>query len=388
MMPTAFDYIVVGLGATGSASLYQLARRRAKVLGIDMFHPPHENGSSHGESRITRVSLGEGGHYVPLVRRSHEIWRELEAATGENLLFQCGGLIFGSTRSTNAAHGIEDFLQSTIDVARTHAVGHEILDAAELGRRFPQFKFDIDDIGYYEPEAGFLKPEGCLRAQLSEAQRMGATISTGNRVKAWHQHSGMVRLETDRGDYEAKQVLFAAGPWVSELVSQLSPYARAYRQVLYWFEQEGNAATFSPDNMPVYIRLPDAENEMFYGFPLIGSQSSGLKIAGEQFDLACNPGELERKVSETEIAAMFAKAAPKLRIRNQCLRAVTCQYTVTPDYQFLVDRLPGSDSVWVASPCSGHGFKHSAAVGEAVAELMMSGVTSYDMGQFGWRFPH
>ncbi|MCB0628035.1 MAG: FAD-dependent oxidoreductase, partial [Saprospiraceae bacterium] len=134
-----------------------------------------------------------------------------------NLLFQCGGLIFGSTRSTNAAHGIEDFLQSTIDVARTYAVGHEILDAEELGRRFPQFKFDTDDLGYYEPEAGFLKPEGCLRAQLSEAQRMGATISTGNRVKAWHQHSGMVRLETDRGDYEAKQVLFAAGPWVSEL---------------------------------------------------------------------------------------------------------------------------------------------------------------------------
>ncbi|MCP5203919.1 MAG: FAD-dependent oxidoreductase [Pseudomonadales bacterium] len=254
MMPTAFDYIVVGLGATGSASLYQLARRRAKVLGIDMFHPPHENGSSHGESRITRVSLGEGGHYVPLVRRSHEIWRELEAATGENLLFQCGGLIFGSTRSTNAAHGIEDFLQSTIDVARTHAVGHEILDAAELGRRFPQFKFDTDDLGYFEPEAGFLKPEGCLRAQLSEAQRMGATISTGT-GESVPSTLRRVRLELTGVTTKPTASLVCSGTMGLRTGPQLSPYARAYRQVLYWFEQEGNAATFSPDNMPVYIRL-------------------------------------------------------------------------------------------------------------------------------------
>ena len=147
-------------------------------------------------------------------------------------------------------------------------------------------------------------------------------------------------------------------------------------------------ATFSADRMPVYIRLPDAENEMFYGFPLIGSQSSGLKVAGEQFHVAWNPGQPERNISESEIAAMFAKASQKLRIRDKCLRAVTCQYTATPDYQFLIDRLPGSESVWVSSPCSGHGFKHSAAVGEAVAELMISGATSYDMGQFGWRFPH
>ncbi len=386
-MSTGFDCIVVGLGATGSAALYQLARRGVKALGIDMFHPPHEHGSSHGESRITRLSLGEGDHYVPLVRRSHEIWRELEAATGEALLFQCGGLVFGSTRSTGVAHGVENFLQSTIDVACAHAIDHEVLDAAGLEGRFPQFRFDTHDVGYYEPGAGYLKPEACLRAQLSEAQRLGATIMAGTRVNAWHQDTGAVRLETDRGTYKAAQVLFAAGPWISHLVPGLSSHTRAYRQVLYWFAQDGNAATFSPEKMPVFIRVPETDNAMFYGFPLIGSRDGGLKIAGEQFEATCSPDQLERKVSTDEIAAMFAKAAAKLRIRDECLRAVTCQYTVTPDFDFLLDRLPGSDRVWLASPCSGHGFKHSAAVGEAMAECMISGTTSYDLAPFSWRFP-
>lgn len=386
-MTAVFDYIVVGLGATGSAALYQLARRGAKVLGIDRFEPPHDKGSSHGESRITRLSLGEGDHYVPLVRRSHEIWRELEAATGERLLCQCGGLIFGSARSTAVAHGVENFLQSTIDVARRHSIHHEVLHAAELHQRFPQFKFDAHDVGYFEPEAGYLRPEACLRAQLSEARRLGATMRTGYRVQQWRQRGGEVLIDTDRGEYRGRHVLFAAGPWMSQLVPRLEPYTRTFRQVLYWFAPDGNTSTFSSDKMPVFIRPPDADKAMFYGFPLIGSGGSGLKIAGEQFEVACNPDYLEREVSQEEIAAMSTIASPALHIQNHCLRALTCQYTVTPDYDFLIDRLPGSDRVWLASPCSGHGFKHSAAVGEAVAELMTVGTTRYDMSRFAWRFP-
>src|SRR2546423_7098241 len=176
------DVVVVGLGAMGSAALYQLARRGARVIGIDRFSPPHDRGSSHGESRITRQAIGEGEEYVPFVLRSHEIWRELEADTGEGLLFPVGGLLLSRASSNAEHHGQTDFVGRTIQVARHRAIAHEVLNAQEVEKRFPQLRLVGDELGYYEPGAGYLRPERCVAVQLDRAQALGAMARTDETV--------------------------------------------------------------------------------------------------------------------------------------------------------------------------------------------------------------
>lgn len=381
-MTTRYDVIVAGLGAAGSAALYQLARRGVKALGIDRFTPPHDHGSSHGDTRITRLALGEGGHYLQFAARSHEIWRELEEATGRTLLRQVGALVYGSTGARLEAHGAEDFLGNTIEVARRNRIAHDVLDAAEMRGRFPQFRFRDDERGCFEHGAGFLHPAECIRAQLDVARRLGAEVRTDERVLEWQSAPTEVRITTDRGLYLSDRLILCAGAWMPTLVRELNGLARVFRQVLFWFEPDGPHPLFAPERMPVYIRVPDPGTGMFYGFPAINGKEGGMKMAGEQFERSCLPDEMDRDVSRDETDAMHELASPHLRMTSRCVRAVACKYTATPDFGFIIDRHPGSDRVCLASPCSGHGFKHSAAVGEALAELSTGGRTRYEIAPF------
>jgi sarcosine oxidase len=378
-----WDVIVVGLGAVGSAATYQLARRHAKVLGLDRFHPPHDRGSSHGETRITRLALGEGEPYVPFVRRSHEIWRELEATTGRSLLRSVGGLIYGSSLSRTSAHGASDFLQTTIEVAKRQGIAHEVLDVAKLRERFPQFHLRGDETGYYEPEAGYVLPEACVATQLELAQAAGATVRTGEPVLDWQPSGDGVCVTTNCARYEADRLILCSGPWLPELAKPLAPRVKVFRQVLFWFEPDGSSDLFLPERMPVFIRVPDAQTQMVYGFPMINGRDGGLKVAGEQFDRAIAPDDAGDEVPDTEKSAMFALASQHVRISPRCMRAAACKYTVTPDFGFVIDRHPDSERVWFASACSGHGFKHSAAVGEALAEVTLTGNSRLDLSRFG-----
>jgi sarcosine oxidase len=377
-----WEVIVIGLGAMGAAALYQLARRGVRVLGIDRFHPPHDQGSSHGDTRITRLALGEGAHYLPLARRSHEIWRELEAETNRRLFRQVGGLVFSSADGRAPAHGNADFLQTTIDVAKHNGIPHEVLDASAMSRRFPQFRFAGDETGCFEPSAGLVHPESCIAAQLEMAERLGAEMRTGERVLRWQFDGEGVSLETDGSRYRADRLTLTAGAWVPQLMPELVANARVCRQVLYWFETDGPAESFTDEHMPVFIRVPDARAAMFYGFPAIDGSGGGLKIATEQFDQTCAPDEVDRSVSPSEIAAMHELAAPHVRITNRLVRAAVCKYTMTPDFHFVIDHHPSSERVWFASACSGHGFKHSAAVGEALAQTIMDGRSACDLTPF------
>lgn len=378
------DVIVVGLGAVGSAALYQLARRGVRALGIDRFQPPHDQGSSHGETRITRLAIGEGAPYVQFVRRAHQTWRELEAVTGRSLLCSVGGLVFGSAGTCGAAHGRGDFLETTIEVAEKHGIVHEVLEGAALGNRFPQFRWRGDERGYFEPEAGFVRPEECIAAQLESAARLGAEIVTGERVMAWKSSGAGVEVTTERGRYEAAKVILSAGSWLPSWMPALRERGGVYRQVLFWFEPDGPHEIFTLERMPVFIHVAEKQEEMFYGFPAIGGPGGGLKIAGEQFNRETAPDDLQREVAPGEAAAMHALAAPHLRITSRCVRAVACKYTMMPDFKFVIDRYPESEHVLFASACSGHGFKHSAGVGEALAELAVNGATQFDLSEFSF----
>jgi sarcosine oxidase len=371
------DVLVIGLGAMGSATTYQLARRGVKVVGVDQFTPPHTRGSTHGETRITREAVGEGLQFVPLAMRSHQLWREIEYETAESLFNACGGLILAREGLARHLHDQRDFLGNTFRAAATFGIAHERLNTQEIAARFPQFELQGDEYGYFEPGAGYLNPEACVRAQLALAARLGADLRFGERVRSIAHGGGKTIVETDRARYVAGTTIIAAGPWAPQLVSSLAATLAVRRQVLFWFERD---ATYQPSlsyqsrDFPIFIWHwgPEAD-DVFYGFPQMDG-ASAVKVACEQRAAATTPEAVDRDVSPAEIAAMHAHhVRGKLRgISVRCVKAATCLYTNAPSANFIIDRLPDAPDTIVVSACSGHGFKHSAAIGEAVAAMAVT----------------
>jgi sarcosine oxidase len=365
----------------GSAALYQLAKRGTRVLGIDRFAPPHEQGSSHGDTRITRLAIGEGAHYTPLVKRSHQIWREIEGETGADLLTQCGELIISSGNRKFSVH-VEGFFQNTINAARDHGIAHELLDASQIRSRFPQFNVQDNERGYFEPEAGFVRPEACIGAQLSLAEKHGAEICRGETVFVFGTTPNGVTVKTDKGFYQTDRLIVAAGAWLPKLLGgPFEKLLKIHRQVLHWFETGGDPLQFAPQNFPVFIWEPPDARQGIYGFPVV---DSGLKIATEQYSDVTSPDAVSRDVGPVEIAQMYESfVRPYLKnVLPNAVKAKVCLYTVTPDAGFILDHLPQSERIIVASCCSGHGFKHSAAIGEVLADMAQNRPTPLDISPF------
>jgi sarcosine oxidase len=382
-----FDTIVLGLGAVGSAAVYQLAARKHKVLGIDQFSPPHAYGSSHGDTRVTRLAIGEGAQYTPLALRSHEIWRDLEKQTGASLLATDGLLIISSTAKRSVTH-VDNFFANTLASAEQFGIDHEVLDAQVIRRRFPAFNVADDEVGYFEPGAGFLRTEECIRTQLALAQQGGAMIHRDEKVLGFDASDSAVTVTTDHGMYPCGNLIVAAGAWLPQLVGRdIAKLFSVYRQVLYWFDIDGDASAFSPQRFPVFIWELQRKPQGVYGFPAIDGPNGGIKIATETYGSTTTAETAGRRVSPEEIAAMYADyVAPYIDgVTSTCRRTATCLYTVTPDFGFVIDRHPESARVIVASPCSGHGFKHSAAIGEALAQWIVDGRSQVDLGAFNLR---
>jgi len=364
-----FDAIVIGLGATGSAALYQLARRGVRVAGIERFSPGHDKGSSHGETRIVRQGYFEHPSYVPLVRRSYELWRELEANAGQKLLHVTGIVEVGAPGG--------ELISGTLAASRLHRLPHEVLDSAATMRRFPAFAIPSDYVGVFQPDGGFVAVEPAIAAMIALAQGAGAELQTGTTVLAVTPRGNRVRIATSRGEFEAATAIVAAGPWVRTLVPDLP--VRVTRQVMAWFKPR-DPAPFAPGRLPVFIL--ESRYGMHYGFPAYGSP--GVKIAKHHHaDETVDPNHVDRAISEADEALIRGALADHLPAANGALVAAkTCLYTVTPDRDFIIDRLPGAPNIVVASPCSGHGFKFAPAIGEILADLATSGGTAHDISRF------
>lgn len=357
------DVAVIGLGAVGSAAAYQLAKRGRRVIGLDRYEPPHTYGSHCGESRITRIAIGEGEQYVPLVTRSHEIWRELEEASGETLLEIRGGLWISSERRGSEVH-VANFFEKTVNAARRFGVAHEVLDAEGIRRRFPVFKVKDDEHGYFEPGAGLVRPEACVRTQLTLAARDGAELRFGERVERISQRGAEVVIATEGGEHVARQAVISAGAGALDLLPQdVMRHLAVTRQTQYWFEADGHA------ELPVWIWELQERKHGIYGFP----SSNGLaKIATEVFAGDIPPEYMHESLVVPHIDGITCGP----------VKTVQCLYTQTPDFHFIIDRHPTMDRVIVASPCSGHGFKHSAAIGECLAQWTVDGKPALDLSSF------
>ncbi|HEY7219468.1 MAG TPA: N-methyl-L-tryptophan oxidase [Candidatus Binatia bacterium] len=387
-MSNEFDTIVCGLGAMGSAAVYQLAKRGNQVLGLDRFSPPHAEGSSHGESRIIRQAIGEGEEYVPLVLRSYELWREIEEATGRELLTITGGLTLESQNSEAVMHGRRDFLGQAIHCAEKFGIRHEILETADLRRRYPQFAV-TDERAYFEYETGYLRPELCIEAQLDLARQHGAVVETDETVLSIETRGDSgVMVKTSRGVYSAEKAIVTAGPWIARFLPPA--YAHLFkvsRQVMYWFDiKEDFRSTFAPPGFPIFIWIFAKAGEFgFYGFPTLDGKT--IKIATEQFTAITDPDHVQRAVSSEEAQSMYREYVhgrlPGLS--DRCRSAASCLYTTTPDSNFVIDVHPDNDRIMIASPCSGHGFKHSAAIGELLAGQVIDGKSTIDISGFSMK---
>lgn len=385
-MEKQYTAIVIGLGAMGSATTYQLAKAGGKVLGIDQFAPPHKEGSTHGDTRITRLAIGEGLEYVPLVKRSHELWREIEQETGQELLTQCGGLIMTVTNGYGQ-HNSGDFLQNTYDAADKYGIKHEKLTNEQIKERFPQFNVQSDERGYYEPEAGYLRPERCVAAQLELAKKYGATLNLNEKVLSYEAGDSSVTVTTDKGTYTADKLIISAGPWITDLLPEYKDIFKIHRQVLYWFDIADKANYEQYRDMPIFIwEFNNERYDNFYGFPAIDGPDGGVKMATETYDTDTSPDTIPREVPPAEVQAMYDHYVKNQfpGLSSKCVKAVTCMYTDTPDAKFVIDYHPQHRNVIVASPCSGHGFKHSAAIGEVLSQLVTKDASDIDISKFSF----
>lgn len=354
----SFDCAVVGLGAMGSATLWRLAARGARVVGVDRWAPPHDRGSSHGESRIIRTAYHEDPAYVPLVQRSFELWRELEASTGISLLRMTGIAVIGAPESEVVAGALLS--------ARTHGLPHSVLDAATASQRFPYHRIDAGEVAVYEPGGGVLDAEGGVAAMLRRAGELGASIATGCAVRRVEVRDGVVRLVLhDGGVLQAARAVVCAGPWLGSLVPDLPVPLWVERQVSAWFPV--SHGTFPRDAFPVFIRqLPSGR--LVYGLP--GRDGASVKLAVHHEGARVDPDAVPREVTAADLAPLVELVALHMRgLQPQPVRAITCMYTNTPDGNFVVQPLPDSPQVIVVSACSGHGYKFAPAIGDAAANL-------------------
>jgi sarcosine oxidase len=371
-----FDVVVCGLGAMGTAAAQHLARRGKRVLGIERYAPGHDRGSSHGRTRIIRLGYFEHPSYVPLLRHAYGLWRDLERAAGRELLHVTGIAEIGPPSGV--------LVKGTLASARIHDLPHEVIPAPELMRRFPAFRVPPDYVAVLQPDGGMLEAEGAVAAQLALATAAGAHIRNGERVRALEPHPNYVRIVTDRGNIDAGAAIVTVGPWLPSFLPALGAPLRVTREVMTWFAP-ADAQPFSPGRTPVFII--ESRHGMHYGIPPRADLHAGIKIAKHHHrNETVDPDAYDRTVSADDESLIRAALAEHIPAANgRVLAAKTCLYTMTPDGDFLIDRLPGAANIIVASPCSGHGFKFAPVIGEIVADLATTGATPHDIAGFSLR---
>lgn len=369
----SYNAIVVGLGAMGSATLYHLARRGWRVLGLEQLTPANVTGSSHGDSRIIREMYFEHPLYVPLVQRAYELWSELERESGLSLMTINGGLMIGPPDGY--------VVKGTIRSATEHRLAHEVLDPAETHRRFPAFHLADDLVAVVDPRAGFLDPEACVNAHVDLARSAGADVRFGEPLTGWVPDGDGVRVTTPDGEYTADFLVMAGGAWNRHLLRDISLDLRIERQVMFWFRPQLDSNLFDRSRFPIYA-YEYKTGHLCYGFPRL---TRGVKAAVmHQGEMSSGPDAVRRSVHADEVEPLrkaLRQVLPELA-EAPVRETATCVFTNTSDEDFLIDFHPAYPQVLISSPCSGHGFKFSSAIGELQADLLMTGKSRFDLSPF------
>ena len=374
--PPDCDVIVWGLGGMGSAAAWRLAAAGARVIGLDQFGPAHDRGSSHGETRIIRKAYFEHPDYVPLLNRAYELWRELERGLA-NPLFHEVGLFLAGAPDSEAVRG-------TVAAAKEHSLPLERLTAAQARTRFPGFQFDDSFEVVWEQQAGYLEVERCVLAQLERARDHKADLRFHTPLLGWHEDERGVTVETGQGPLRGRSLVVCAGPWSRELV----PGLVVRRKPVFWFPAPAEL-TLQRGAGTFFFDLPDGQ---FYGFPSRNqgqaspatfklAEHTGGELVGDlaQVDRSQHPADLQK------IRSFLRRHIPGAGLEPT--GHSVCLYTLTADHHFIVDRHPRFSRVLVGAGFSGHGFKFTPVIGEALADLALHGGTSLPVDFLSWQRP-
>ncbi|HUQ43349.1 MAG TPA: N-methyl-L-tryptophan oxidase [Candidatus Limnocylindria bacterium] len=361
-MERDYDAIVIGLGGIGIAAAYRLAAAGGgrRVLGLEQFQLGHDNGASQDVSRITRRSYHRR-EYVALAIEAQAAWREIEDASGETVITWTGGL---DLAPPNAAESIDEYAQAMIAVG----VPFEWLDGGEIVRRWPQWRLHADTRGLFQADAGIADPERGNAAHQALARAAGADLRERARVAAIEDHGGELAVLTEDGRrMTAGSVVVAADAWTNDLLEPLGhriPLSVTREQVT-WFKAT-EPEQFSPERFPVWIWL---DQPSFYGFPTwrgpgpkVGEDIGGRPTTARTRDFAVDPDCLDR------VQRFLSRRMPGAL--GPAAKTKTCLYTVTPDRDFVVDRVPGHPGVIVALGAA-HAYKFGALFGVWLANLAL-----------------
>ena len=365
----ALDCIVIGVGGIGAAVLERLARRGLRVLGIDPLPPGHGFGSSHGATRLIRRAYFEHPDYVPLVERAYQAWADLEERLGRRLLNTCGLLQVGPDGG--------EVLRGVRRSAREHGLDVRDLSYDDIRAEFPAVRVPASWSGVFEPGAAYLPVEACVVGLASLAVRQGARIHLGERVCHWEATSEGVRVRTQHNTWHAARLIITAGAWAGHLLGERNVSLHVLRKPLYWFDV-ADGAYDAANGFPAF--LFETAGGIFYGFPRI--DLDGLKVAqhsgGKPVDDASN---LDRTIDSEDLAEVRRFLVSHLpHAGDRVQRHSVCMYTMTADGHFIVDRHPEHPQVTFAAGLSGHGFKFSPVLAEALVDLSIDGQTELPIG--------
>jgi sarcosine oxidase len=363
-MADHYDVVVVGLGAMGSAACAELARRGAKVLGLEQFNLLHSLGSSHGQSRMIRLAYYEHPDYVPLLKRAHALWREMQAKHGD--IFRRSGVVY-------LGHPSNPLISGSEGAARLHGIVHEMWDRDQLAARVPQFEVPPDFVGMFEPAAGVLRVDSILHHCLSAALAAGAELRACEPVTSWQATDSSVSIVTSRTTYTASHVIFCGGAWTSAIVQDLGVKLKVTRQTAAWFWPR-QPEIFSDEAAPSWA-MDLGNGALFYGFPMLPGHP-GVKVAIHAPGPEVHSDKVTRSFlpdDNLEIRSVVRRYLPV--VEGPLLAGTVCLYTNSPDSHFIVDHHPRHERVTIACGFSGHGFKFASVMGEILTDLALSGAS-------------
>lgn len=365
------DVIVIGLGAMGSASSYYLSKEGIDVIGFDSYKPPHSLGSSHGQTRIIREAYHEGTSYVPIVKRAYDLWEDLNHESDENLISQFGGIILGNDG---------DHIKKALKSADKYNIPIDQLDSYQIKDRFPVLNPPSNFTGLYEKRSGAVFPEKSILFMHEQARKNGARLFYDEKVLSWKKKSSSYQVETNKATYFTDKLIFSSGAWIKDLMPDINLPVKIERQVLFWLEPKKNKEFFESDMMP--NTGWDLDNGLeFYTQPNL--EKKGFKVANHHNGEFISPNNLNRETKEEDIITIRSFLEEYIPDGNgKILDSKVCIYTDTPDFDFILDFSPVDENIIICSPCSGHGFKFTPAIGEICSKMIKREKIPFDISEF------
>lgn len=361
LLQTGRHVVVVGAGAFGGWTAWWLARRGARVTVVDAWGPGNMRASSGGETRVIRGSYGDRAIYTKMAARALALWRDREREWGTPLYTRTGALwMFGKD---------DGFAKASVPLMSDAGFPAERPSIEEARKRWPQISFEGISSTLFEPEAGYLLARRSCAAVLERARSLGVEYRMAA-VRPPEPAKPLERISLEGGgSIAADAFVFACGPWLGRLFPDaIGDRVRATRQEVFYFGPLAGDTRFEEPSMPVWV---DYRDRLMYGIP--GNAFRGFKVADDTAGAAFDPTDGDRRASPKAIedARAFLRVRFPALANAPLLGAEVCQYELTPDSHFIVDRHPAAENVWIAGGGSGHGFKMGPAIGEMIADLVL-----------------